>query len=76
MIMSLYEEKLLKVSDHRAKFGSHRHCDNEDITVLICHAISLDQVTKRSQSIMGKSSSKLVTNLPSLVGIETAVVEI
>ena len=44
---------------HRhAKFGSHRHCGNEDIMVSVCHAISQDHVIKEPCDFMGGTPSR------------------
>ena len=42
---------------------------NGEIMVLICHMISRDHEIKGSSNIMGRSPSRLVLILPSLVAI-------
>ena len=66
----------LMVSHIDAKFGGHRHCVSRDITVLVCCIISQDHVIKKYTNVMGRSPLRLVTILPSLVNIETVVVEV
>ena len=59
--MEIYWKDYLSVSHQPAKFG-HRYCSREDILVLVFN--------------MGRSLSIKVTILPSLVAIDTLVVEI
>ena len=63
-------------SHHHAKFGGQRHCSSGDIMVLACQVISQDCEIKGSCDIMGRSPSRYVNVLPSLVVIDTLVVEI
>ena len=64
------------VSHNPAKFGGHRHCDSRDINVLVSHVILKNHMIKVSCDFMGRSLSWLVTNLPILVTISIALVEI
>ena len=66
----------LMVSHIDAKFGGHRHCGSRDITVLVCCIISQDHVIKKYTNVMGRSTLRLATIPPSLVNIETVVVEV
>ena len=43
--------------------------------VLVCHVISQGHLTKRSSNVMGRSLSRYVIILPSLVAIVNVVVE-
>ena len=43
------------VSNTPAKFDGHRHRGIEDVMVLVCHVISLDNVTEGSSKIMGRN---------------------
>ena len=54
-------------------FGSHRHCNSEDIMFLVCHMVVQDHVIKELYDFMGRSHRSI---LPSLVAIGTVVVEI
>ena len=45
-----YGSESLKLSQDRAKFAERRHCDSEDIMVLLCQVISQDYVIGRSPS--------------------------
>ena len=64
------------VSHIDAKFGDHRHCGSRDITVLVCCIISQDHVIKKQANVVRRSPLRLVTIAPSLVNIETVVVEV
>ena len=44
--------------------------------LLACHLISQNHVTKGSSNIMGRSPSRLVTILPSVVVIDAVLVEV
>ena len=57
-------------------FRCHRHCGSGDIMILLCHLISRDNVIKGSCEFIGRSSSRKVTFLPSLVAIGTVGMEI
>ena len=48
--LSNYGSESLKLSQDRAKFAERRHCDSEDIMVLLCQVISQDYVIGRSPS--------------------------
>ena len=52
-----YRQGLIKLGYHPVKFGGHRHSDNGDIMVLVCHVISQDHVIKGSYGILSKSPS-------------------
>ena len=68
--------KSLKVSHHPTKFGCYRHSGIEDIMILVCLVISQDQVIKGSCDFKGKSPSRQVNILPSLVVIGARAAEI
>ena len=72
----MYGLEPLKVIHHRIKFSSHRNCSSGDMMVLFYHLISKDHMIKRSCDFMGKTSSRQVTILQSLVAIATLVVEL
>ena len=74
--MRLYRREPTKVDYHPAKFGSHKHSDNGDVKVLLCHITSQDQVLKSSCDFTGRRLSRQETILPSLVAIGTVVMEI
>ena len=58
-----------------AKFDGHRHRGIGDVMVLVCHVVSLDNVTEGSSKIMGRNHSRLIiTILASLVAIGILVV--
>ena len=61
------------VSHIPREFRGHREHGSRDIMVLVCHIISQDRMTKVSSNIIGKSPSRIVTILPSLVVISTVV---
>ena len=57
------------MSHHPTKFGDDRQCGSGDIMVLVvCHVISQDHVIKGFSDFMSRS--------PSLVAIDTLVLEI
>ena len=66
----------LKVSHQPAKFGGISHFGSEDIMVLVSLVILEDQVIKGSCDFMCKSPPTKVTIQPSLVALETAILEI
>ena len=66
----------LKVSHNSGRLGSHKDCASGDIMFLVCQLIAEDHVTKEKSNPLGRSGSKLVTMLQSLVVIDTVVVEI
>ena len=70
-----YGQKPHKVSHYPTKSGGHRRGDSDNVMVLVCHVISLDNVIKRSCGFMSRSPSKQVTILQSVVAIATLVVE-
>ena len=49
--------KSVMVSHHLAKINSHRHCDSEDLMVLVCHMILQNNVIKMLCEVIGGSSS-------------------
>ena len=57
-------------------FGGLRHCDREDIMVLVCQVILKDHVIKRSCDFLARIQSRQVTILPNLVAMDIVVVEI
>ena len=63
------------MSQQPAKFVGHGQCGSGDIMVLVCYVSSRDHVIKGSCDYMGRSPSRLVTILPSLVVIGTTVVK-
>ena len=65
-----------KLSDHPAKFGGHRYCDNGDKAFSNCHIISQDQVSQGVCDFLGRSSLRQVTTLSSLVALGNVVVDI
>ena len=52
-----------------AKFSGCRYCGRGDIVVLVCPVILQDHLIKGSSKIMGRSPSRLVTILSSVVPI-------
>ena len=42
-----YGLKLLKVSQHHAKFDGHAHCGSGDMMALVCHMISQEKRDQR-----------------------------
>ena len=71
-----YRQKPIKISYHPANFTRHRHCSSGDIMVIVYHVILQDHVIKGSCDVMDRSPSRWVTILPSLVFINTLVLEI
>ena len=67
--------ELIKVSQHPAKFGGHRHCGSGDKLLLVCLVISEDHVIKELCDYIGRSLSRLLTILSSPVAIGTVIVE-
>ena len=49
--------KPVMVSHHFAKINGHRHCDSEDLMVLVCHMIMQNHVIKMLCEFIGGSSS-------------------
>ena len=64
------------VSHHPAKFSGHKLCGSGDIMVLVSPVILEGHVTKVSGNSLGKSPSRYITILPSLVSIGTVTLEI
>ena len=65
------------VSHHSTKYsGPGHHCGSVDVMVLVCHMILSENLIKESCDLMGRSPSKYVTILRSLVAIDATVVEI
>ena len=62
--MCLNGKEPLMVCHHSAKFGGHRHCDSEDILVLVCHFSFQDHVAKGSSNWIGMSPSRQLNILP------------
>ena len=74
--MCLCRWELVKVGYHPVKFGGHRHSDNGDIVLPVCHVILQDHMIKVSCDFIGRSLSRYVAISPSLVTISTVVVKI
>ena len=74
--MRLYGKELIIVWSHPARFDGHSHCGSEDLTFLIDHVSSRDHLFKRLCDFMGRSFSKYVTTLLSLLAISFMIVEI
>ena len=72
----LYEWELFMICHHLAKFGGGRYCSNRDIMFLVCHVVKEDHVIKGSGDYKKRSPSRQVNIVPSLVIINTVVVEI
>ena len=64
------------VSPTPAKCGGHRHRGNRDIMFSVCHMISQDHAIKGSSNNTSRIPLKLDIILPSLVAINTVVIEI
>ena len=56
--------------------GAHRSSASEDVTCLICHVNSLDHVMNGLCDFFGKSFSRYVTTVASLVTIGIVIMEI
>ena len=76
MVMWHYGQKPFKVSHHPANSCGQRHCGGGDIMVSVSYMISHDHMIKGSCNFKGRSQSRYVTILQSLVAIGTLVVEI
>ena len=61
---------------YSTRFAGHKHFGSGDIMVLVCQVASQDHMIKRSYDFMGRSLSKQVTILQSLVAITTLLVEL
>ena len=48
----------LKENQYPAKSDDHRQCNSGDMMVLVCHVISQDYVTNRSNKTMGQKYSR------------------
>ena len=57
-MMWLYGQNPFKVGYHHVGFDAHRHSDNGDIVVPVCHAISQDHVIKESCDFKGRILSR------------------
>ena len=66
----------MKITYLLAKFGGHRRCGSENIMILVCHVIFQNHVIKRSCDFIGRSLSRQVIIVPSLMATETVVVKI
>ena len=73
--MSLYRKEPIKVGCRPAMFGVHGHSYSGDIAYLVCRVILLGHVIKESVDSIGRSPSRYITILPSLVAIGTVVAE-
>ena len=58
---------MIKVSYSLAKFGGHRHCGSENITILVSHVILQDHVIKEL-SLDGQEPIKLNYHLSKFGG--------
>ena len=72
----LFNLESIKVSHHSTKFGGPRHCDNGDVLVLVYHGISQEYVIKWLCDFIGRSQSRQVTIVQSLVAIMALVTNI
>ena len=72
--MWLYRHQPSKVSYHPLKFGGNRYCGSGNM-FLVYHVILQGYVIKESCDFMGRNPSRQVIILPSLVAIDTLVVE-
>ena len=64
------------VYNHPVKFGDHRYSGSRDIIFLVCHITLKNHVIKGSFDYIGRSTSRYVTNLPSMVEIGSVVIYI
>ena len=69
VLSNIMDGSPLKANCQLAKFGGHRPCCIEDVMILGCNVISQDHMNDGSCSFMGRSPSRQVTVLPSLVAI-------
>ena len=67
--MLLFGQEPIKASYHPPNFGDHSHCGSGTIIILVCHVISQNHVIKGSSEFLGRSPSRKVTTLPSLMAI-------
>ena len=74
--MWLYGWELVVVCHHPDKFGDHRHCDNWDLTFLICHQTSRNHLLKWQCDFKGGSPLPYVSTVLILLASGIAVVEI
>ena len=74
--MRTYGQESIKANYHLVKFGGHRYCDSEGKNVLVCDVISYDHVIKGSFDFIGKSPSRKLAILLSLVAKDAVVVKI
>lgn len=63
------------VSYHLSRFDGHKYHGSVDMMILVCYKI-LEDTSSKSHVTMSRSSSYLVTILPTLVAIGTVVVNI
>ena len=68
--------KLITVSHHLATFDVHWSSRSEDTTYLRCHMTSQEHMIEESYDVTGWGSSLFVDTLPSLLAIDTVVIEI
>ena len=76
MVVKLCGWKLLIVSHHLAKSGSHRHCCSGDITDLKFHVTLQDSMIKGLCEFMEESTLLYIPKLPSSVDTAIVVVDI
>ena len=72
----LQQCKAIKLSLRPAKFSGQRQYGSEDIMILIFHVNSQDHVIKVTYDFIGRSLSRYVTILLSLVAIDFLAVDI
>ena len=68
--------ELVRVIYHPVKFSGQGHSGSRDKMVFVCHVTFQNDVIKALYGFRLWSPSRLVTTLPSLVAINTVVVEI
>ena len=59
-----------------ATFSDHMHCGSENTIVLVCLVMLQDHLTWKARDFIERSPSKQVTTLPSVIVVDTVVVEI
>ena len=74
--MQTYGQEPIKANYHLVKFGGHRYCDSEGENVLVCDVISYDHLIKGLFDFIGKSPSRKLAILLSLVAKDGVVIKI
>ena len=64
------------VYHHFIKFGGHRYCSSRDIMFLVCHVIKQDPIIKGSGDYYDRRPVKVSNIPPSLVAMDTRVLQI